>query len=136
MSHIWEVNGSNNFRYKSEEFPTKPGSITVKIPNNGAYTITLKTTDNENNITSKNYLVAVSDPIAIINKSTENITTSTIVKFDSSASYSIQSRIRKYSREVFDEAGEKIYAIQTRDFSKKFDKPGTYTVNLKVIDEL
>lgn len=136
MSHNWEINGANGFRYKSEEFQTKPGSVTVKIPNNGAYTVTLKTTDNENNITSKNYLIAISDPIAIINKNTENITSSTIVRFDGSASYSIQSRLKKYSWEVFDEKGEKIYAIQTRDFSKKFDKPGTYTVNLKVTDEL
>lgn len=134
--HRRDINGANGFRFQSEEFPTKPGSLTVPLPNNGAYTINLTITDNENNVITKSYLLAVSDPIAIIKQTPEKLTTSQIARFDGSASYAIQSRIKQYSRELFDEAGERLFASQTKDFSRQFSKPGTYTVKLKVTDDL
>ena len=135
-SHYRSIDGTNGFHYKSEVFPTKPWSITVKIPNNGAYTVKLTITDNENNITTKDYLLAVSDPIAIIKQTPEKISTSTIARFDGNASYAIQSRIKQYNWELFDDQWEKLFASQTKDFSRQFTKPGSYTVKLKVTDEL
>ena len=136
IKHRREISWPNGFRFQSEEFPTKPSSINMKLPTNGAYTITLAITDNEGNLTTKTFLVAVSDPIAIIKQTPENPTTSTVIKFDGSTSYAIQSRIKQYSRELFDEKGEKMFASQTKNFSRSFNKPGTYTVKLKITDDL
>jgi hypothetical protein len=60
--------------------------------------------DNEGNTITKSFLVAVSDPIALIKQTPEILTTSTLGVFDASASYSLKSRLKKYNWEVYDEA--------------------------------
>jgi len=136
LSHHWEITGPSNFRFISEEYPTKPWSLTVKLPHNWAYTVNLIILDNEGNTTSKSFLLAVSDPIAIIKQTPEKISTSTIARFDGNASYALQSRIKQYNWELYDEEGEKLFASQSKDFSRQFTKPGSYTVKLKITDEL
>lgn len=136
QSHTWEVSGINWFKYASETITWKPETINLPLPNNGSYTIKLSLIDNEGNSITKAFLVAVSDPIAIIKQSPENITTSTMWNFDASASYALNSRIRKYNWEVFDDKGDVIFLTQQKSFTRQFTKPGLYTVKLTVTDEL
>jgi hypothetical protein len=56
----------------------KPENMTLKFPNNGSYTIKLSLIDNESNMITKSFLIAVSDPIALIKQTPENLTTSTL----------------------------------------------------------
>lgn len=136
LSYSWEIVGSQWFKYVSEVITGKPRTLNMKLPDDGWYTIRLSLRDNENNITTKWFLISVSDPIAIIKQTLNTITTSTQVTFDASASYSINSRIRRYNREVYDEQWEKIMISQQKSFSYKFNKPGNYVLNLIVTDEL
>ena len=136
QSHVWEVEWTNSFKYVSDTIIWKPWNITLKFPNNGSYTVKLSLLDNESNTITKSFLIAVSDPIALIKQTPELLTTSTLWTFDASASYSLKSRIKKYNWEVYDEDGEKIFIWQTKNFSRQFTKPWTYTVKLTVTDEL
>jgi PKD repeat protein len=136
QSHTWKIEGINGFKYTSEILQWKPGNITTKLPNNWMYTIQLSLIDNEWNTITKSFLVAVSDPIALIKQTPENLTTSTIWTFDASSSYSLRSRIKKYNWEVFDSAGDKILVVQSKLFTKQFTKPWVYTIKLIVTDEI
>lgn len=136
ISHHREIVWVNAFRYVSEEIQGDPQSVNVQLPSNGTYTIKLIAIDNENNVMTKAFLLAVSDPIAIIKQTPENPSTSTIVRFDWSASYALQSRLSRYTWELFDDQGDKIFTKQSKDFSRQFSKPWTYTVKLTVTDEL
>ena len=136
QSHTWEVEWVNGFKYVSETIVGKPENMTLKFPNNGSYTVKLSLIDNESNTITKSFLIAVSDPIALIKQTPELLTTSTLWTFDASASYSLKSRLKKYNREVFDEIGDKIYVGQSKIFSRQFTKPGSYTVKLTVTDEI
>lgn len=135
QSHTWEIEWKW-YKYASDTIAGKPAVITMKLPNDGSYTVKLSLIDNEWNIITKSFLIAVSDPIALIKQSPEQLTTSTTATFDASASYSLKSRIKKYNREVYDEAGDKVAIWQNKTFSKQFIKPGTYTVKLTVTDEM
>ena len=108
----------------------------MRLPDNGSYTLKLSLTDNENNTITKSFLIAVSDPIAIIKQNPEKITTTTQVSFDAGASYSINSRIRRYNWEIYNEAGDREVISQQKIITQKFTKPGSYTVKLTVTDEL
>lgn len=136
QSHTWEVEWVNGFKYVSETIVGKPENMTLKFPNNGSYTVKLSLIDNESNTITKSFLVAVSDPIALIKQTPELLTTSTLWTFDASASYSLKSRLKKYNREVFDEVGDKIFVGQSKQFSRQFTKPWSYTVKLTVTDEM
>jgi len=136
QSHTWQVEGVNGFKYLSEIMVWKPTNMTLQFPNNGSYTIKLSLIDNENNTITKSFLVAISDPIALIKQTPENLTTSTLWTFDASASYSLKSRLKKYNREVFDESGDKIFVGQSKAFTRQFTKPGSYTIKLTVSDDL
>lgn len=136
QSHTWEVEWSNAFKYVSDIIIGKPENMTLKFPNNGSYTVKLSLLDNEGNAITKSFLIAVSDPIALIKQTPELLTTSTLWTFDASASYSLKSRIKKYNWEVFDEAWDKLFVGQSKTFSRQFTKPGVYTVKLTVTDEL
>ncbi len=136
QSHVWEVEGANWFKYVSENIIGKPENMTLKFPNNGSYTVKLSLIDNEANTITKSFLIAISDPIALIKQTPENLTTSTLWTFDASASYSLKSRIKKYNREVFDEIGDKIFVWQSKQFSRQFIKPGSYTIKLTVTDDM
>jgi PKD repeat protein len=136
QSHFWAVDGGNGFKYISETIVWKPENMTLKFPNNWSYTVQLSLLDNENNTITKSFLLAVSDPIALIKQTPENLTTSILWTFDASASYSLKSRLKKYNREVFDEIGDKIFVGQSKMFTRKFTKPGSYTIKLTVTDEI
>lgn len=136
MSHSWEFAGANGYKYFSDTIPGWPGTIRLQLPDNGSYTVKLSLTDNENNTITKSFLVAVSDPIAIIKQNPEQVTTTTQVSFDAGASYSINSRIRRYNWEVYNEAGDREIVSQQKIVTHKFVKPGSYTVKLTVTDEL
>ena len=124
------------FTYQTESKLNAPKSENVILPNNGEYLVTLRTEDNESNVMIKTFLLIVSDPIATIEQSPAQGDTTTNFTFDASSSYSIQSRLRLYTREVFDEDGESIYTVQSQDFTRSFDEPGNYVVKLTVEDEL
>ncbi|MBQ7073988.1 hypothetical protein IJM86_02810 [bacterium] len=122
MSHRRSIVGNEGFSY-SKQFSGAPSNITVPLDENGIYTITLTTTDNENNSTTEEFKLIVSDPVAIIKQSPENGTTSTTYKFDASTSYSLTSSLKLYTWEVFNENGDKISTSQGKTLSKQFIKP-------------
>lgn len=97
--------------------------MTTRLPSNGAYTVRLSATDNEQNTITKSFLIAVSDPIAIIRMTPENITTSSMINFDASASYSLSSRIRRYQWEIFDDKGDTVFITQQRSMSRQLKQP-------------
>jgi len=80
--------------------------------------------------------LVVSDPVAIIKQTPEQGTTSTIFSFDASTSYSVISSIRLYTREIFDQQGEKLDTIQGKSIKQQFQRPGAYTIKLTAEDEL
>jgi len=62
--------------------------------------------------------------------------TSTTYSFSAAASYSLTSRIKLYTREIFDSDGVKLDTLQGKEIKKLFKKPGNYTVKLTVEDEV
>jgi len=135
MEHRRQIKNSNWFTYKTKKNNGWPGTISVPLPDNGEYTVTLSTVDNQNNEMVKNFLLKVSDPIAAIRQTPEEWDTTWEFRFDASKSYSIQSRIRLYTREIYDWAWEKIYTVQSEELRRKFDKPWPYNIKLIVADE-
>ena len=136
LSHSREIVGANGYKYTSNTVEWRPGNLTQQLPDNGSYTIKLSLTDNENNTIVKTFLVAVSDPIAIIKQNPETITTTTQVSFDAWASYSINSRIKRYNWEIYNDKWDREVVSQQKTVTHKFTKPGSYTVKLTVTDEL
>lgn len=136
QSHTWEISWVNGFKYSSDSITGKPETINLPLPNNGSYNVKLSLVDNEWNTIAKSFLVAVSDPIAIIKQTPETITTSTLATFDAWASYALNSRIRKYSWEVFNDTWDIVFVTQQKSFIRQFTKPGSYTIKLTVTDEL
>jgi PKD repeat protein len=59
-----------------------------------------------------------------------------VFSFDSSPSYSIVSSLKLFTREIFDQNGNKIETFQGKSIKQQFKKPGVYTVKLTVEDEL
>lgn len=103
MSHQWEIVGSAGFKFTSAEVEGRPGKMTIQLPDNGSYTVKLSLKDNENNVITESFVLAVSDPIALIRQNVPQISTTTQTTFDAGASYSINSRIRRYNWEIFDD---------------------------------
>jgi len=62
--------------------------------------------------------------------------TSIVFSFDSSPSYSIVSSLKLFTREIFDQDGNKVETFQGKSIKQQFKKPGVYTVKLTVEDEL
>lgn len=136
LSHQWNIKSQNWQIFDSWVKNGLPRSETVPLGDNGEYTITLKTTDNENNTMTKIYTLAVSDPIADIAVSPAILDTTTEVSFDAAKSYSIQSRIKRYDREIFDDEWGEVFKTQSVSFRQLLEKPWVYTVKLTVRDEL
>jgi len=134
INHRWDVR-SDNFTY-TESGRWDPTVIRVALPGNGQYTVTLTTTDNENNQITTSYPLVVSDPVAIIKSVPEQWTTSTNFLFDGWNSYAVSSKLRTYKREIFDPQGNLNDTIQARQINKQFPKPWLYTIKLTVVDEL
>ncbi|MEI6118975.1 MAG: hypothetical protein WCP92_07335 [bacterium] len=72
----------------------------------------MTTTDNESNKITENFYVLVSDPVAIIKQMPELGNTSITFAFDSTPSYSIVSSLKLFTREIFDQDGNKVDTFQ------------------------
>lgn len=92
--------------------------------------------DNEKNVISEKFSLSVSDPVAIVQQTPEKGNSSTTYTFSANASYSLTSRIKLYTWELFDTDGNKIETLQGKAIKKQFKKPGNYTVKLTVEDEM
>ena len=112
-----------------------PDSIRVVLPDQGEYIVAMTTTDNQNNPLTEKFSLSISDPVSIIKQTPEKGNTSVTYSFDAAASYSITSRIRLYTREIFDTDGNKTDTIQGTNIKKQFTKPGSYVVKLTVEDD-
>ncbi|MEI7558317.1 MAG: hypothetical protein WCJ45_05970 [bacterium] len=83
----------------------------------------MTTIDNENNSITENFYILVSDPVAIIKQSPEQGDTSITFNFDSSTSYSIVSSLKLFTREIFDQNGNKLDTFQGKSIKQQFKKP-------------
>ena len=138
LSHTWEIKNDNSWFSYSESNSWKPSYMKpVVLKDNWIYNVTLTTRDNENNTVSETFKLYISDPVSVIKQNPQEWTTSTMMTFDGSASYSIKSRLNTYVREVFNEDWEKIHMEQWKQINKIFTKPWNYLVRLTVttIDE-
>lgn len=113
-----------------------PDVIKVALPKNWEYTVKLTIRDNEWNTVSESYSVLISDPVAVIKQTPTEWTTTTTFLFDSNASYSVMSNLRLYTREIYNDAGNKMETYQWKSIKYQFTKPWSYTVKLTVEDEL
>lgn len=95
----------------------------MALPGQGEFKIALTTTDNETNKVTETYYLVVADPIAIIKQSPEVGNTSSTFSFDANASYSVLSRLKLYTWEVFDQEGNKIDIFQGKSIKENFKKP-------------
>ncbi len=135
LYHYWQITNDRWFKYATNKKNWKPDTIKVSLPDNWEYAVTLTTIDNENNKVSQTFLLKISDPIAIITADKTNWNTSMEFKFDGNKSYSIQSRVKLYTWEIYNDKWDKIYTEQKPEITKKFDKPWIYIVKLTVTDE-
>lgn len=96
----------------------------------------MTTVDNEANKLTEDFYVVVSDPVAIIKQTPSVGNTSMKFTFDATPSYSIVSNLKLFTREIFDDNGDKIQTYQGKSIQQQFTKPGVYTVKLTVEDNL
>jgi hypothetical protein len=85
--------------------------------------VRLTTFDNQNNEITEEFSIVISDPVALIKQLPAEGNTSTLFSFDAGTSYSITSRIRLYTREIFDANGNKIETFQGKRIKRQFTKP-------------
>lgn len=135
LSHIWEVSSNDGFAY-STRGDGKPEVMRLVLPSQWEYKLMLTTIDNESNSIVETFYVVVSDPVAIIKQSPEQGNTSMTFSFDSTPSYSIVSRLKLYTWEIFDENGDRLETFQWKSIQQEFKQPWVYTVKLTVEDEL
>jgi PKD repeat protein len=134
QSHTRTVS-SNSTTLFSQTQEGRPDIVSVVFPTEGQFTVELTVLDNQNNTLTEEYIIVVSDPLAVIKPTPEQGNTSTTFRFDASASYSLVSSIRLYSREIFDADNNRIDTFQGKSISKQFAQPGPYTVRLSVEDD-
>ena len=135
QSYTWNVSSRDWFKW-TKAGDWSPSYINLPLPWQWEYTVTLAVTDNESNVVSESYSLAVSDPVAIVQQSPEKWNTSTTYSFNASASYSLTSRLKLYTWEIFDSEWTKLDTLQGKQITKQFKKPWNYTVNLTVEDEM
>ena len=133
---IWNIVGKNSSFHYRKEYENKPGNINVPLTEEWSYEITVTTVDNEKNSVSETFQMIVSDPVAKIKQTPEVGTTSSIYKFDGSTSYSLTSRLKLYTWEIFDANGNKISTAQGKILTKQFVQPWDYLVRLTIEDEV
>lgn len=112
-----------------------PGTLRIVLPDQGEYTVNLTVFDNQNNQLTEKFSLAISDPVSLIKQIPEVGDTSVSYTFDGSTSYSITSRLRLHTREIFDNNGNRSDTFQGKTITKQFSRPGTYVVRLTVVDE-
>ncbi len=135
LSHSWLITSRDGFKWMKEG-DGNPSYINLPLPGQGEYVVTLSVSDNEKNTISEKFSISVSDPVAIIQQSPEKGNSSTTYSFGASASYSLTSRLKLYTWELFDSDGNKLDTLQGKSIKKQFKKPGNYTVKLTVEDEM
>ena len=135
LAHNRLVTSKDGFSY-TKDGDGKPSLMRLVLPGQWEYKLALTTTDNEANKITENYYILVSDPVAIIKQLPEKGNSSITFAFDSSPSYSIVSSLKLFTREIFDQNGNKIETFQGTSIKQQFKKPGVYTVKLTVEDEL
>lgn len=135
LSHNRTVTSKEWFTY-TKDGDGKPSVMRLVLPGQWEYKLALTTTDNESNKITEFFYILVSDPVAIIKQMPEKWNSSIIFSFDSSPSYSIVSSLKLFTREVFDQNGNKTETFQGKSIKQQFKKPGVYTVKLTVEDEL
>ncbi len=135
LTHSRDISSKDWFKF-NKQWEGIPWSIKVILPKEWEYKIILKTTDNEWNGISEQYFIIISDPVAIIKKNPEQWNTSNTFTFDSSASYSVVSSLRLFTREIFDNKWDKIQTFQWKNIKYQFRQPWSYTIKLTVEDEL
>ncbi len=135
LSHNRMVTSRDWFSY-AKAGDGNPSVMRLVLPWQWEYKVSLTTIDNENNSITENFYILVSDPVAIIKQSPEQGDTSITFNFDSSTSYSIVSSLKLFTREIFDQNGNKLDTFQGKSIKQQFKKPWVYTVKLTVEDEL
>jgi PKD repeat protein len=134
-SHTRDISSSDGFKY-TKTILGKPDVIRVSLPGKWEYKVSLTVTDNETNTSSESFNLIASDPVAVIKQNPEKGNTSTVFNFDGSPSYSVVSSLKLYTREIFNQKGDKIETYQGKDIKQKFKEPGFYTIKLTVEDSL
>lgn len=135
LSYRRDISSRDGFK-RSKEGDGKPGYINIPLPSQGEFWVELTVFDNEKNTISEKYTLTVSDPVATINQTPEKGMTSSTYSFSATASYSLSSRLKLYTWELYDTDGNKLDTLQGKEIKKQFKKPGNYTVKLTVEDEI
>ena len=135
LYHKRSINSRDGFKW-GKEGDGSPSYINVPLPGQGEYTVALTVSDNEKNTISEHFNISISDPVAIIQQTPEKGNTSTTYSFGATASYSLTSRLKIYTWELFDSEGNKLDTLQGKTIKKQFKKPWNYTVKLTVEDEM
>jgi len=135
ISHNRSVTSKEWFNY-TKDGDGKPSVMRLILPGQWEYKLILTTIDNESNKITETFYILVSDPVAIIKQQPDQGNTSMTFAFDSSPSYSIVSSLKLFTREIFDDQGNKIETFQWKSIKQQFKKPWVYTVKLTVEDEL
>ena len=133
-NHRRDITGPNGFS-STRAGEWVPGTLRAVLPDQGEYTINLTVFDNQNNQLTEKFSLAIADPVSLIKQTPEVGNTSVNYTFDGSTSYSITSRLRLHTREIFDNNGNRSDTFQGKTISKQFTRPGTYVVRLTVVDE-
>ena len=135
LSYTWNITSRDWFK-RTKTWDWTPSYINIPLPWQGEYTVTLAVTDNEHNVVSESYSLAVSDPVAVVQQSPNKGNTSTTYSFSANGSYSLTSRLKLYTWEIFDSEWTKLDTLQWKQISRQFKKPWNYTVSLTVEDEM
>jgi len=106
----------------------------------GIYTVTLRVTDDAQNIGEEKKTVILSDaasPAADFDFFGEiPLTTASQQRFDASASTTPQGSISQYNWRIVSAANELVYTSSLKSFIYSFPKPGKYQVSLQVTTNL
>lgn len=133
-NHRRDITGPNGFA-ATRAGEGIPWTLRVVLADQWEYTINLTVFDNQNNQLTEKFSLAISDPVSLIKQIPEVGNTSVSYTFDGSTSYSITSRLRLHTREIFDNNGNRSDTFQGKNITKQFTRPGTYVVRLTVVDE-
>jgi len=130
----WIIKKRGKTIYK-KTITSYPGSIRVKMPENGEYNVVLMIKDNTKHIVSSKFRVIVSNPVAIVKVTPKNGTTSDTFKISGKASYSVEGKISKYRWTINWPNGNMIFATEWKtEFTKKFNIPWNYSIKLDIED--
>ena len=132
--YVFEVISSDGFKY-TDAWEGSPGIFTVPLPDKWEFTISLTTIDNEWNKLTEKFSLVVADPVAIIKQTPDQWDTTTKFTFDANTSYSVVSRLRLYTWEIYDQNGNKLETFQWKKIDQEFLQPGAYTIKLTVEDD-